>query len=140
MSEMPDMAEMNRQIAAEFRANAGKVGGMFEGAPMCIITTTGAKSGKTRENPLMYRPDGDRYVIFASAAGGPKNPSWYHNAVANPGVVFEVGADKFDASVTELEGEERERLWEAQKAEVPQFAEYERMTDRVIPLLAISRD
>lgn len=136
---MPEFAEMNAKIAAEFRANGGKVGGMFEGAPMCILTTTGAKTGKTRENPLMYRPDGDRYVVFASMGGAPTNPSWYHNAKANPDVVFEIGTEKFDARATELYGEERDRLWEAQKADVPQFAEYEEKSARVIPLVAITR-
>lgn len=136
---MSEFAEMNRKVIEEFRANDGKVGGMFEGAPMCILTTTGAKSGKTRENPLMYRPDGDRYVIFASMAGAPTNPSWYHNVKANPDVVFEVGSERFEAKATELEGAERDRLWEAQKAEVPQFAEYEQNTDRTIPLMAITR-
>ncbi len=136
---MSDFAEMNRQVMEEFRANDGRVGGMFEGAPMCILTTTGAKSGKTRENPLMYRPDGDRYIIFASMAGAPTNPSWYYNAKANPDVTFEVGPERFAARATELEGAERDRLWEAQKADVPQFAEYEQKTDRTIPLIAVTR-
>lgn len=136
---MSEFAEMNAKVAEEFRANGGKVGGMFEGAPMCILTTTGAKSGKTRENPLMYRPDGDRYVLFASMAGAPTNPSWYYNAKANPDVVFEVGDERFGARATELEGAERDRLWDAQKADVPQFAEYDQKTDRTIPLMAITR-
>lgn len=136
---MSEFAEMNARVAEEFRANDGKVGGMFEGAPLCILTTTGAKSGKTRENPLMYRADGDRYILFASMAGAPTNPSWYYNAKANPDVVFEVGPEKFDARATEIEGAERDRLWEAQKAEVPQFAEYDEKTDRTIPLLAVTR-
>lgn len=136
---MSEFAEINKKVMDEFRENDGKVGGMFEGAPLLILTTKGAKSGQQRQNPLMYRLDGDRYIIFASMAGAPTNPSWYYNAKATPEVTVEVGADRFSATATEISGEERERIWNAQKSEVPTFAEYEEKTDRVIPLVAITR-
>ncbi len=136
---MTEFAEMNKKVMEEFRENGGKVGGMFEGAPLLILTTTGAKSGKTRENPLMYRPDGDRFIIFASMAGAPTNPSWYYNVKANPDVTIEVGAERFAARARELPPEEREGLWEAHKADVPQFAEYEKQAGRVIPLVELTR-
>ena len=136
---MSEFAEINKKVMDEFRENDGKVGGMFEGAPLLILTTKGAKSGQPRQNPLMYRPDGDRYIIFASMAGAPTNPSWYYNAKANPEVTVEVGTDRFAATATEIGGEERDRIWNAQKSEVPTFAEYEEKTDRVIPLVAITR-
>jgi deazaflavin-dependent oxidoreductase (nitroreductase family) len=130
---------MNKQVLKEFRENGGKVGGMFEGAPLLILTTTGAKSGKTRETPLMYRPDGDRFIIFASMAGAPTNPSWYYNVKANSDVTVEVGSERFAARARELPADEREGPWEAQKAEVPQFAEYEKQANRVIPLVELTR-
>mgnify|MGYP005815145933 CR=1 FL=1 len=136
-----DMNDFNSGVIAEFRDNAGKVGGPFEGAPMVLLHHTGAKSGIERVTPLMYRPDGDRIVIFASKAGAPDHPAWFHNLVANPETTIEIG-DETGVAVraTVLEGEERERLWNAQKTEVPQFAEYEASAgDRVIPVVALDR-
>src|ERR1035438_3337396 len=89
--QMPDMNDFNRAIIDEFRANGGKVGGPFEGAPVLLLTTTGAKSGERRTTPVMYLPDGERMAIFASKAGAPTNPAWYHNLVANPSASVEVG-------------------------------------------------
>ena len=110
---MSDAAELNRQVMEEFRRRAGKVGGVSDGVPLLILTTTGAKSGKTRENPMVYRPDGDRYIVFATMAGAQKNPSWYYNAVANPDVIVEVGTERLEAVATEVVGDERDRLREA---------------------------
>src|ERR1700684_1143228 len=100
----------NRQIIEEFRAHGGKVGGPFEGAPMLLLTTTGAKSGQARTAPLVYLPDGDRYVVFASKAGAPTNPDWYHNLVANPNVRIEVGTSTIEVVASEAIGAERDRL------------------------------
>ncbi len=135
-----DFNEWNKTIIAEFRANAGKVGGQFEGAPMIIITTTGAKSGLKRVNPLMYLPDGDRFVIFASKAGAPDNPDWYYNLVANPGVTAEVGSETFEATATVVGPEERDRLYATQAGIYPNFAEYEQQTTRRIPVIALTRN
>ncbi len=94
---MASPAEFNAQVIEEFHANAGHVGGMFEGMPLLLLHHTGAKSGKSRINPLVYQQDGNRYVIFASKAGAPTNPDWYHNLKAHPNVKIEVGSDTIDA-------------------------------------------
>jgi deazaflavin-dependent oxidoreductase (nitroreductase family) len=140
MSEM-DFNDFNAKIIEEFRANDGKVGGPFEGAPMLILHTTGAKSGKERVSPLVFQPNGDRWVIFASKGGAPTHPDWYHNLVAHPdGVSIEVGTDTVDVVATVAEGDEHDQLWEAQKAAAPGFAEYEAKAEgRRIPVVILSR-
>jgi deazaflavin-dependent oxidoreductase (nitroreductase family) len=134
-----DANDFNTGIIEEFRANAGKVGGPFEGAPMVLLTTIGAKSGKVRVNPVMYRNDGGRMYVFASKAGAPTNPDWYHNMVANPEMSIEVGTDSYDVTATEVKGAERDRIYADQAREYPGFAEYEAKTDRVIPVVALDR-
>jgi deazaflavin-dependent oxidoreductase (nitroreductase family) len=134
---MPDMNDWNRQLIEEFRANGGKVGGMWEGRPLLLLTTTGAKSGQRRTNPVMYNRDGDRLLVFASKGGAPTSPDWYHNLVAHPEVTVEVGNEKYDAIATPITGEERDRLY-AQWAEMyPQFGEYQQKTTRKIPVVAL---
>ncbi len=133
------MAEFNKKVIDEFRSSGGKVGGQFAGAPMIIITHTGAKSGKTYTSPLVYSKDGDRCVIIASKAGAPKNPSWYHNLVAHPDVTVEIGTEKFKAKASEVKGAERDRLFEAQAKMMPQFNEYAKKTARKIPVLVLER-
>src|SRR5688572_29565858 len=130
---------MNEKVIAEFRSNAGVVGGYFEGKPVLLLHHTGAKSGTERVSPLMYNTDGDRLVIFASKAGAETNPDWYHNLLANPDVEVEVGTERFAARATVLEGAERDRLWEKQKAEFDQFAGYEAATSRTIPVIVLDR-
>ena len=134
---MPDPNDFNQSIIDEFRANGGKVGGGFDGAPMLLLTTTGAKSGQARTVPLVYLPDGDRYVVFASKAGAPTNPDWYHNLVANPTVSVEVGSDRFDADAVVLTGDERDRFFAKQAELFPGFQEYQKNTTRVIPVVAL---
>lgn len=136
---MPDRSDWNRQIIEEFRANGGKVGGVWEGRRLLLLTTTGAKSGQRRTNPLAYLPDGDRLLIFASKAGMPTNPDWYHNLVAHPDVTVEVGAETYEATATVLMGEERDRLYAKQAQASPAFAEYQAKTTRVIPVIALTR-
>lgn len=133
------MREFNQRVIAEFRANEGRVGPPFEGAPMVLLTTTGARSGKRRTTPLVYLPDGDRVVVFASKAGAPTNPDWYRNLVANPDVTVEVGAETYKATAVVTEGEERDELFAKQASLAPTFAEYERKTDRVIPVVALEK-
>jgi deazaflavin-dependent oxidoreductase (nitroreductase family) len=133
------MSDFNTAIIDEFRANAGKVGGNFEGAPMVLVTTTGAKSGQPRIAPLVYLPDGDRVIIFASKAGAPTNPDWYHNLKANPLVTVEVGPEKYEATATEITGAERDRLFAAQVAVMPGFQTYADGTSRIIPVVALDR-
>ena len=134
-----DMQEMNDKIIAEFRANDGKVGGQFEGAPLVLVHHTGAKSGTERVTPMMYRPERDGFAIFASKAGAPNNPAWFHNLVANPDTQVEVGTETLDVTARVTEGAERDHIWEAQKTEYPGFADYENATDRVIPVLVLER-
>lgn len=136
---MSDMNDFNTQVIEEFRANGGKVGGMFEGAPMLLLTTTGAKSGQPRVAPLVYTTDGDRIVVIASKGGAPTNPDWYHNIVANPDVTVEVGTEKFPARAEIAAEPERTRLFDAQAEIMPGFREYQNNTSRVIPVVTISR-
>jgi deazaflavin-dependent oxidoreductase (nitroreductase family) len=136
---MSAMTEFNTKVIDEFRANGGKVGGQFANAPMVLLTTKGAKSGKTYVHPLVYSKDGDRYVLIASFAGAPKHPSWYHNIVANPTVTLEIGNEKFQAKAKITSGEERERLYNAQAAMMPFFNDYRKKTSRQIPVVALTR-
>jgi deazaflavin-dependent oxidoreductase (nitroreductase family) len=133
------MADFNSGVIDEFRANGGRVGGPFEGAPLLLLTSIGAKSGAARTTPLMYLADGERIVIFASKAGAPSNPAWYHNLVANRSATVEVGGDVFDVDVSVAEGEERERLYNQQAELTPQFADYAQKTKRRIPVVVLER-
>ena len=137
MADTPDPNDWNQQIIAEFRANDGVVGGVFEGKPLLILHHTGAKSGAAYETPLMYREEGDALAIFASKGGAPDNPDWFHNLTANPGVEVELGTATETRTARVAEGDERDQIWERQKAEYPQFAEYEASTDRVIPVVEL---
>ena len=132
-------ADFNSQVIEEFRANDGVVGGPFEGASMVLVHNTGAKSGEQHVTPLVYLPDGDRVVIFASKGGAPTNPGWYYNLKAHPDVTIEVGSETFPVTVSEAEGEERDRLFAEQVQRMPQFAEYARTAGRVIPVLVLTR-
>ena len=134
---MTDRNDWNRQIIEEFRANGGKVGGMWEGKPLLLLTTTGAKSGQRHTTPTMYLTDGDRLLVFASKGGAPTNPAWYHNLLAHPEVTVEVGPETYKATATVLSGEERDRLYARQAERFPQFAEYQAKTSRKIPVIAL---
>lgn len=136
MSTSP--ADFNAKVIEEFHANAGRVGGMFEGMPLLLLHHTGAKSGKSRINPLAYQDDNGRYVVFASKGGAPANPAWYHNLKARPNVTIEVGTDTIDVTAEEAIGEERERLFRTQAERLPQFADYEQKTERVIPVFILT--
>ena len=136
---MSEFDEWNRKIIEEFHANGGKVGGEFAGAPLLLLTTTGAKSGKRRVNPLAYTTDGDRLVIIASKGGAPSNPDWYYNLVAHPQVTVEVGTQTFEATATVVADEERDLLYAKQAALMPGFAEYEKKTSRKIPVVVLER-
>jgi len=129
--------EWNRKIVEEFRTNAGVVGGPFEGVPILLLHHRGAKSGTERVSPLAYRRDGDNLVVFASKGGAPTNPDWYHNLRAHPDVDIEVGTDEVKARARVADGDERERLWSAQKQDVPAFADYEEKTERQIPVVVL---
>ena len=136
---MTDMDDFNQRIMDEFRANGGNVGGDFTGVPMVIVHHTGAKTGTVRHAPLCYLPNGDDVVIFASMGGAPNNPAWYHNLIANPETVIELGSETIPVRVREATGVERDELFERQKKAMPPFADYEARTTRVIPVLVLER-
>ncbi len=136
---MADANDFNAPIIEEFRANGGKLGGNFEDAPMLLLHHRGAKTGKERVNPVMYRPVGDSMAVFGTKAGAPTNPDWYHNLVAHPSTVVEVGTDTVPVVARVADDAERATIWEAQKREYPGFAEYEKMTSRQIPVVILER-
>ncbi len=129
--------DFNAQVIEEYRANGGKVGGMFENMPL-LLHHTGAKSGQERTTPLADAQDGSRYVIFASKAGAPTSPGWYHNLVAHPQTTIEVGTETLQVTAEEVTGDERRRLFDAQVQRAPGFGDYqEKAGDRVIPVIAL---
>jgi len=134
-----DLQKYNQSNIEEFRANAGRLGGPFEGATMLLLTTVGAKTGLSRTNPLMYFADGNRYLIAASYAGGPNNPPWYYNLLATPIVEVEMGTERFQARAEILNEPERATLYARIASTYPMFAEYQRQTTRPIPVIALYR-
>ncbi len=130
--------DFNQQIIDEFRANSGVVGGMFEGAPLLLLHHRGAKSGQERISPLVYLADDGRYAVFASKGGAPTNPGWYHNLLAHPDVTIEVGSETMRAHAEEVKGDERDRLFAENSRQRENFADYERKTTRVIPVIALT--
>ena len=138
---MSEANDFNQKIVEEFRANDGKVGGPFEGLPMVLVHHTGAKSGTERVNPLAYqRLDDDSVAIFASKGGAPTNPDWFHNLVAHPNTSVEIGTERYDVTARVAAGDERQRIWEAQKEAFPNFAEYEATSGgREIPVVVLDK-
>jgi deazaflavin-dependent oxidoreductase (nitroreductase family) len=135
---MTDAMDWNRKIIEEFRANDGKVGGQFQGAPLLLLHTNGAKTGAERVNPMMYLDLDGRRFVFASKAGADTNPDWYRNLIAHPEVTIEVGQDTYSARATSLSGDERDRIYAEQAGRYPGFAEYQEKTDRVIPVVELT--
>ena len=136
------MSDWNQKIIEEFRANEGRVGGPFEGAPMILVHHIGARSGTERVTPLVYFPEDDgRMLIVASKAGAPEHPHWYHNLTAAGRGEVEIGTERYPVTVTELTGEERDRVYAEQVSRYPGFGDYERRTAgiRTIPVLALRR-
>jgi deazaflavin-dependent oxidoreductase (nitroreductase family) len=131
------MNDFNSQIIEEFRANDGKLGGQFEGAPMLLLHHKGAKSGKERVNPVAYRKVGDSFAIFASKAGAPTNPDWYYNLRAHPDTTIEVRTETVPVVARVPDDAERAPIWEAQKRDMPGFADYEKQTTRQIPVVLL---
>jgi deazaflavin-dependent oxidoreductase (nitroreductase family) len=135
---MSSIADYNQRIIDEFRANGGKPPSWSGSSPLLLLHHRGAKSRVERVNPVAYLDDGGRYVIFASNAGAPTNPGWYHNLKAHPDTTIEVGSDTVAVRAGEARGEERERLFAAQARRSPQFAEYQQNTDRLIPVIVLA--
>ena len=134
---MADVNDFNHKIIEEFRTNNGKVGGPFEGAPLLLLHTTGAKSGQPRVNPVAYQKVEAGYAVFASKAGAPTNPDWYYNLLAHPQTTVELGGKTVQVAARVADGEERDRIWVQQKKVSPAFAEYEGKTSRKIPVVIL---
>jgi deazaflavin-dependent oxidoreductase (nitroreductase family) len=137
---MNNQNDRNAIIISEFRANEGKVGGPFAGRTLLLLHSIGAKSGQERINPVAYVTDGDRFVIIASKGGAPTNPDWYYNIVANPNVTIEVGTEKFLAKASVSTEPERTRLFNKMVEMMPGFADYQKKTNRIIPVIILSRE
>jgi deazaflavin-dependent oxidoreductase (nitroreductase family) len=134
------MQDWNRRIIEEFRANAGRVGGPFEGMPILLLHHRGARTGIERVNPLAYQQlEGDAIAVFGSKGGAPTNPDWFHNLVANPDARVEVGIETYEVRARVADDEERQRIWERQKKDRPAFADYETKTSRQIPVVILER-
>ncbi len=139
-----DTNDWNAKVIAEFRANGGKVGGNFEGAPVTLVHHRGRKSGRDHVAPMMYLADENdpaRIFVFASKAGAPTHPDWYYNLTASGTGSVEVGTEEYPVQVTELSGAERDRVFAEQARRYPGFADYEKKTAgiRTIPVLALTR-
>jgi deazaflavin-dependent oxidoreductase (nitroreductase family) len=132
------MSDFDTKVIDKFRANGGQVGGSFEGAPLLLLHTRGARSGEPRVHPMMYLLDGERYLVFASKAGSDTNPAWYHNLLADPDVRIEVGGEEIAVHATALQGAERDEWYAEQARRYSGFADYERKTSRVIPVVALT--
>ena len=135
---MTDYADWTKNLIADIRANGRPTSGYFEGRPVMVLTTTGAKTGKPREAVLTYSRDGDDYIVVGSKSGAPEDPAWIANLVANPVVTVETDGLTFQAGATVAQGADRDALWNRHVAEHPQFAEYPSKTDRVIPIARLT--
>ncbi|GAA2756890.1 nitroreductase/quinone reductase family protein [Actinopolymorpha rutila] len=130
-------ADFQQSVIEEFRANAGVVGGPFEGSSLLLLTTVGARTGAEHTVPLGYLRDGDRLLVVGSAGGSHRHPAWYHNLLANPLVRVEIGTEVLAAVAVPAEGAERDRLFDLAVAAAPGYADYQRGTDRVLPVVAL---
>jgi deazaflavin-dependent oxidoreductase (nitroreductase family) len=136
---MTDQNEYNRKLIEEFRATRANLDWPFKGRPLLLLTTTGARSGERRTTPIMYMPDGDRLIVFASNAGALTHPAWYHNLMAHPQVTVEIGNETFDAIALVTEGAERNRIWSKTVELYPFFADHQAKITRQIPVVALER-
>ena len=136
---MSELNDFNERVVTEFRANQGKVGGQFDKIPLILLTTTGAKTGRSLTKPLAFTRDGDRIVLIASFAGSAHDPAWFVNLVANPTVTVEIGTERFQARAVVTSGEERQRLFDQQAAKMPVFNDYQKKTQRQIPVVVLNR-
>jgi deazaflavin-dependent oxidoreductase (nitroreductase family) len=134
---LTEVSDWNKKIVDEFRANAGRVGGQFEGAPLLLLHTTGRKSGAERVSPVMYLELDGRRFVFASKAGADSNPDWYFNLLSQPEVSFELGDRTYNAAATPVTGPERDRIYAEQASRYPGFAEYQEKTERIIPVVEL---
>lgn len=136
-SEISDPAEYNRLLVEEFRSNHGRVTGDFEGRPILLLGTIGARSGREHVTPLVYADYGDRLIVCAAAGGQPNHPAWYHNIVTNPNVRVEVGDEDFRADAVVTSGQDRAVIFAERCASSPAFNEYQKKAGREIPIIAL---
>ena len=136
MAETPE--EYNGKVIGEFRANGGRVGGMWAETPLLLLHHTGAKSGVSRVNPIAYLPDNGRYFLWAANGGAPKHPAWYHNLKEHPGTLIEVNSETIDVVAEEATGGERDGLFATAAERYPQLADIARKTQRIIPLVVLT--
>ena len=130
--------DFNTKIVEEYRANGGKLGGMFAGSDLLLLHHTGARSGTPRVSPLAFQRIGRSYAVFASRAGSAHNPDWLHNVLANPDTTIEIGTETILVRARLAEPAERDVIWDRQKKRVPQFADYERKAaPRKIPVIVL---
>ncbi|MGB5112829.1 MAG: nitroreductase family deazaflavin-dependent oxidoreductase [Mycobacterium sp.] len=139
-ADVSALGDFNRNVVEEFRANAGKVGGPFEGGTLVLLHTIGAKSGQPRLSPLMYLEVDGKLLIVGSYAGAPSNPAWVHNLRANPKARIEIGTDAYEVTARELPKQERDAAYSKIIEKAPMFAEYQAKTSRAIPLFELVRD
>ncbi len=135
---MSDVQDWNGKIIKEFQANEGKVGGPFAGAPLLLLHTKGAETGRERVNPIMYLDLDEHRYVFATKAGADTNPDWYWNLVAHPDVTVEVGTETYDATAVPATGDDRDRIYTEQARRHPGFAEYQQKTSRIIPVVELA--
>ncbi|MGF1429599.1 nitroreductase family deazaflavin-dependent oxidoreductase [Kitasatospora sp. LaBMicrA B282] len=135
---MSERLQRNRLVIDEFRSRDGVVGGDFEGVPLLLLTTTGARSGEPRTMPMTYLRDGRRLVVFGANGGRPSHPGWYHNLLADPTARVEVGAEAHPVTAAVIEGAERERLWAQQLLHTPYFKGFQNRAGRLIPVVALT--
>jgi deazaflavin-dependent oxidoreductase (nitroreductase family) len=134
-----DAADFNAAVIEEFRQNDGAVGGALADTPLLLLQTVGARTGLPRTTPLAYRREGERLYVLASQGGAPTHPGWYRNLRAHPAVTVEVGTERFEATATVLQGAERERVFATIADDSPTVREYQAMTERTIPVVALDR-
>ena len=139
MNRIDEINQRNRQVIAEFRESAAKAHaeGVPFSSPLLLLTTTGARSGRRRTNPLRYLAENGRVFVFASFQGSAAHPDWYRNLVANPRVTLEIGAERYEAAPRLITGAERDRLYRKQCEQAPQFADYAKRTTRQIPVVEL---
>lgn len=139
MSAPTELQAFHARRIAEFRANGGKLNPPLDRVPLLVLTTIGAKSGRSHATPMSYTRDGDRLIVVAAAGGAPQHPAWYHNLVTNPEVTVELGGEQFQASAAVARGAERERLFAQHATQRPNFVEFQRQTTRQLPVVILER-
>src|SRR4051812_36455970 len=128
---------VTRANVALYRLSGGRIGGRYDRAPLCILHHRGARTGAPRETPLVHLPDGDRVIVVASMGGNPRNPAWYHNVRAHPDVEVEAGGQRRPMRARVAGDEERAELWPRLLEVWPAWEDYQRRTERVLPVVVL---